>query len=279
TAAPPPTTASPSTTAPPPSTTAPPPVQEAGGPPPLDPAPISLWLSASRVTDKEPTELVAVLVNHDGSEATFGVAARIDRWDGQSWVPHRLLAMCLDHWFCTATPQALGPMVVNSIGLSARVDTPGPTERFSTKGLDQGWYRISQTANEGLVAATILQVVAGADPVAPLVSVDMPAISIAPVLVKPTGTIVGMLRPLVPGINSIAEVERALAGLAETAALERWDGRDWKPIATIALKPAASDPLSRSAELPALAEGDYRLVRAGPNGAHIGRFWVTAAAA
>jgi hypothetical protein len=244
----------------------------------LEPAPISLWLSASRVDDKQPTELVAVLVNRDGPNATFGVAARIDRWDGQAWVPHRLLAMCLDHWFCTAEPQALGEMVVNSIGLSARAGTPGPSERFSTKGLDKGWYRISQMANEGNVAAAILQVVPGADSVAPLVPVDKPAILITPVLVKPTGVTVQLLPPLVPGVNSVGELERAIAGLAETASIERWDGRDWKPIADIALRPSPSEPLGRNADLPALAEGDYRLVRVGTNGPHTGRFWVTVAA-
>jgi len=277
TAEPPPTTTAPPTTTTPPTTTSPA-AQEQRAPPPLEPAPISLWLSASRVTDKEPTELIAVLVNRSGPEAIFGVAARIDRWDGGSWVPHRLLAMCLDHWFCTAEPQALGDIVVNSIGLSARPGTPGPSERFSTKGLDKGWYRISQMANEGVVAAAILQVVPGAASVAPLVPVDKPAILIKPVLVKPTGATVQLLPPLVPGVNSIGELERAVAGLAETASIERWDGHAWKPVADIALKPSPTDTLSRNADLPALAEGDYRLVRIATNGPHTGRFWVTVAA-
>ncbi|HUP76795.1 MAG TPA: hypothetical protein VM282_27415 [Acidimicrobiales bacterium] len=38
------------------------------------------------------------------------------------------------------------------------------------------------------------------------------------------------------------------------------------------------NPLERTAEIPPLAEGDYRLVRVGPDGAHTGRFWVTDAA-
>src|SRR5215211_3643071 len=113
-----PTAAPPTTPASAP-TTAAPPASEQGGPPPLEPAPISLWLSASRVTDKEPTELVAVLVNHNGPNATFGVAAQIDRWDGESWVPHRVVETCLNYWFCTGGLHPYGEaIVIRAIGLS-----------------------------------------------------------------------------------------------------------------------------------------------------------------
>ena len=247
-------------------------------PPPLERAPFSLWLSASRVSDKEPSELVAVLVNHNGPAATFGVAARLDRWDGRSWVPHRVVETCLAFWFCTGGLHPAGDeIVIRTIGLQPPAGGVGPSERFSTKGLDKGWYRISQKANEGVVATAILQVVPGADPIAPLDPVDKPAIMIAPVLVKPSGATVLLLPPLVPGVRSSGEREPAVAGLAETAALERWDGHGWQPMTDVALKPSPTEPLSHNAELPALAEGDYRLVRAGPNGAHTGRFWVTGA--
>ena len=53
------------------------PVEEPGGvaevappPAPAD-APFSLWLSAERVPEG-PAELVAILVNHEGVDATFG---------------------------------------------------------------------------------------------------------------------------------------------------------------------------------------------------------------
>lgn len=80
------------------------------------------------------------------------------------------------------------------------------------------------------------------------------------------------------GALSLSDVERAVAGLAETAAVERWDGRNWQPSAEVTLQPLDVNPLERTAEIPPLAEGDYRLVRVGPDGAHTGRFWVTDAA-
>ncbi|HUP76794.1 MAG TPA: hypothetical protein VM282_27410 [Acidimicrobiales bacterium] len=134
---------------------------------------------------------MAALVNHNGPDATFGVAASIDRWDGEEWVPHRRLVMCLDHWFCTAEPQGLDEeFAVPLIGLGARVGAAGPAERFTTKGLARGWYRISQTAHEGFVAAALLQVVDGVGQIAPLVPLGEPAISIAPALVAPAGATV-----------------------------------------------------------------------------------------
>jgi hypothetical protein len=243
-------------------------------PPPLDPSSFSLWLSASQVTDREPVELVAALVNHDGTNATFGVAASIDRWDGRAWLPHRQLVMCLDHWFCTAEPRKIGEIDgVPSIGLSATLGSAGPPERFTTKGLTRGWYRLSQAANETLVARAIFELATDAAPIAPLEPMDEPMISVAPVVVptKPTSV---RLTPLVKGAHALTELERAVAGLAETSAVQRWNGHTWQPVATLPLRPVDQQPLGRQVELPALEEGAYRLVRSGPNGDHTGRFWV-----
>jgi hypothetical protein len=249
---------------------------DASGPPPGTPAsPFSLWLSAERVPPG-PVELVAVLVNREGVEAIFGVAAKIDRWDGREWVPYGELVMCMDHWHCTARVQSPGEVIdVPAIGLSAEPGRPGPVERFTTDGLDTGWYRISQEANEGIVAAAILEITDDASAPAPLVPIDAPAISVTPAVLSPDGGAVD-LYPLIPaptGAQSREDVLEAIRGLSQTARLERWNGSSWEAIGDVKTREAESD-LTRSVELPPLPEGEYRLVREGPNGPHIGRFWV-----
>jgi hypothetical protein len=62
--------------------------------------------------------------------------------DGEQWVPHGKFKLCLDHWHCTATLQPPGELIlVEDIGLPATKGAPWPMERFSTAGLDPGWYR------------------------------------------------------------------------------------------------------------------------------------------
>lgn len=246
-------------------------------PPALPASPFSLWLSAERVPPG-PVDLVAVLVNHDGIDATFGVAAKVDRWDGREWLPYGDLVMCMDHWHCTARVQPPEDVVsVPGIGLSAEPGRPGPVERFTIDGLDAGWYRISQEANEGVVAAAALEVAEDAPVPAPLVPVNAPAISVAPALMLPDGGEIH-LYPLIPaptGAQSREDVQEAIRGLSEVALIERWDGSSWRAAGDVRLR-EADDDLSRSAELPSLPEGEYRLVREGPDGPHIGHFWVDA---
>ena len=239
---------------------------------------MSLWLSAREVPPG-PIELVAALVNHTGVEATFGVAATVDRWEDGSWVAHRQLVMCMDHWHCTAEMKAPGEgLAVEAIGLSATLDRVGPVERFTTDGLGVGWYRISQEANEGIVASGVIEVAEDAAPPAPLAPVDDPSISVSPPVVAPSSAATVDLSPLIPapsGSQSIGDVEDAVDGLAETAAVQRWDGADWEPVTDVELLPTGSQgsALHRSADLPVLREGEYRLVRSGPHGDHVGRFW------
>jgi hypothetical protein len=244
-------------------------------PPALPASPYSLWLSADRVSPG-PVELVAVLVNHGGVEATFGVAAKVDRWDGNEWIAYGDLVMCMDHWHCTARVQPPGEVRgVPAIGLSAEPRRSGPVERFTTDGLDVGWYRISQEANEGIVAAAILEVAADGSEPAPLVSVDAPAISVTPPLVSPDGGEIHVY-PLIPapsGVQSREDVQSAIRGLTEVARLERWDGSSWEAAGDVELH-MTDDDLARLADLPRLTEGEYRLVREGPVGPHIGHFWV-----
>jgi hypothetical protein len=246
------------------------------GPPPALPAsPFSLWLSAERVPPG-PVDLVALLVNHEGADAIFGVFATVDRWNGDEWEPYGELVMCMDHWHCTARIQPPGEIDgVPALGLSAEPGRPGPVERFTTGGLDVGWYRISQEANEGIVAAAVVEIAEGVPAPVPLVSIDAPAISVAPALVSPAGGEI-YLYPLIPtptGAQSREDVLQAIRGLSEVARIERWDGSTWEPAGEIQLI-AAADDLARTAELPPLPEGEYRLVRDGPDERHTGNFWV-----
>ena len=247
-------------------------------PPPTAQGQFSLWLSATRVPP-EPVELVAVLVNNAGTEATFGVAANVDRWNGQDWAPHGRLAMCMDHWHCTAKVQSSdGDLAVPAIGLSASRGRPGPVERFTTAGLTTGWWRISQQANEGVVAAGFLEVADGAARPAPLSPTDVPSISVTPVLVPAQGGPITLF-PLVPakdGTQSLSDVEEAVAGLAETATVEQWHEGRWNHVAdiTLAVQPEGAG-LERTADLPPLQPGEYRIVRAGNDQPHTGRLWVT----
>jgi hypothetical protein len=246
------------------------------GPPPPPTSPVTLWLSADRVP-LGPVALVGVLVDHEGVAATFGVFAEVEHWDGSEWRSYGHLVMCMDHWHCTARIESEGSGVaVPGIGLGPRKGAPGPIERFTTEGLDVGWYRISQTANEGVVARGIFEVADGAPLPASLVNVDAPAISISPALVSPGGDEVN-LYPLIPapsGSQSRDDILRAIDGLSETARIERWDGTAWDVVATVDLFRVPGDSLPRSATVPSLEPGGYRLVRDGPEGPHVGHFWV-----
>jgi hypothetical protein len=148
-------------------------------------------------------------------------------------------------------------------------------ERFTTDGLDIGWYRISQEANEGIVAAAVFEIAEGAPAPPPLVSTDAPAISVTPALVSPDGAEID-LYPLIPalrGAQSREDVLEAIRGLSEVARIERWSGSTWEAAGEIQLN-EEEDDLARSAKLLPLPEGEYRLVREGPEGRHTGHFWV-----
>jgi len=168
-----------------------------------------------------------------------------------------------------------------SIGLSATAERSGPAERFTTAGLDPGWYRIRQRANEQVIATGILHVADGAPSPAPLPPTDQPAISLNPALVGPHGGRITAL-PILPTSGNgqtIDDVVAATANLAETASIDRWDGKDWHMQTTIELHPGtegAGPHVDRTASLPALPAGAYRFVRHPADGHadHTGRFWV-----
>jgi hypothetical protein len=253
------------------------PVVSNHAPPPVAAAPVSLWLSAARVPTG-PVELVALLVNDRTADVMFGVYAKVDRWNGDAWVPAGQLVMCMDHWHCTAQIlPPVGSVAVPSIGLSPQPGVPGPVERFTTDGLQSGWYRISQVANEGITAAAVLEIADDAPAPAPLVPVDRSAISVSPALLSPTGGKV-MLYPLISagtGAQSRQDVEEAIRGLSETARIERWDGSSWTAVQNVDLEKTGNDDLVRSTTLPPLPLGVYRLLREGPEMPHAGSFWVS----
>jgi hypothetical protein len=249
-----------------------------GGPPKTSSSPVSLWLSSDRVPPR-PAELVAVLVNRGTRNVVFGVNATVDRWDGDGWTPAGEIVMCMDDWHCTARIERPGASgAIPAIGLAPRPGGSGPIERFTTGGLGVGWYRISQVANEGVVASAVFEVANDAPAPSPLVPVDQPNISISPALVSPAGGSV-VLYPLIPapsGSQSREDIESAIAGLSETARIERWTGT-WEGVAVVKLN-ADADEFGRSAGLPPLSPGHYRLVREGPGMDHVGDFWISAAA-
>jgi hypothetical protein len=241
--------------------------------PPAEPdSPISLWLSADRVPPG-PIEVVASVVDHGGTDVSFGVGAVVERWSGTAWQVVGGMSMCLDHWYCTATVQPGNGMVgVEDIGLGASPGRPGAAERFTLDGLEPGWYRISHAADDGQVAAGIIEVTTDAPAPAPLAPVNGPAISMQPVLTPEGGTTV--ITPLLQGVSGtdLATIE---ARQSEDATIERWQDRTWVPAATVPLEPAADAGIgARTLRVPALVEGEYRVVRTGPDGEHVGRFWV-----
>ncbi|MBK5222478.1 MAG: carboxypeptidase regulatory-like domain-containing protein [Acidimicrobiia bacterium] len=238
---------------------------------------VSLWLSADRVPPGD-VEMAGVLVAHTDTPRTYGLRTQVDRWDGDQWVPHRQLVMCLDHWHCTAEMQPLGASVdVDDIGLAATRDGRGALERFTIRGLDEGWYRISHT--NGAEASGVFEIAEGAPEPAPLWPTDRPALSISPALVPATGATVA-ISPLIPasgGSQSAEDIERAVDGLADTATIERWEVDEWVPIDELDLELDPDGiPTGRAAVMPSLEPGAYRLVRTGPGEPHVGNFWMDA---
>lgn len=247
----------------------------AATPPPEPAADVSLWLSATEVPTG-PATIVSALVAHADTDAVFGVGAELERWDGRGWRPHRLVGLCLAEWRCVgelvADPEGFA---VNDIGLSATPERPGPAQSFSTDGLEEGWYRLVQgAALGGAPARAVFAVTDGAAATAPLPPTDRMSLVVEPVMVPPSGGRVDVAVVVLPdatGTTTSEDVAAAARALGDTAAVERWDGAAWAPVAEVEV-PA----LSRAAVmLPALDEGAYRVVRAGPDGDAFGTFWVT----
>jgi hypothetical protein len=127
------------------------------------------------------------------------------------------------------------------------------------------------------VAAAVLEIADDAPAPAPLVRIDHPAISVSPALLSPAGGEV-TLYPLIPapaGAQSREDIVEATRGLSETARIARWDGSSWTAVQNVVLQRTGDVDFDRSAQLPPLPPGEYRLVRAGQDMPHAGSFWVS----
>lgn len=123
-------------------------------PPAVDAAAPHLWLSATDIPTAG-ADVAVQLVDPTRAGDTYGVAAQVERWDGERWVDPVHAALCTDFWGCTG--EIGGSGAVPDIGLSAESGR-GPLTWLRVEGLEPGWYRLSQTANEGTVATASFRV-------------------------------------------------------------------------------------------------------------------------
>lgn len=256
--------------------------------PPAEPdAPFSLWISADAVPTGD-AEVMAALVAHEDVADVFGALVSVEVWDGEAWQDRGHLVACLVGWQCTSTVERGGEVAVPAIGLSAQVGRPGPLFRLSAEGLEPGWYRLSQTSNDGLVATGVLEVRDGAEEPVPLGALEDEQLFVTPGLLPTTGGQVD-LNPYTPpdenGYGSIEDVVEAFEGAAETARVERWDGSAWVAVVEVPLAEPDIEGLpegsyqQRTAVVPALGPGAHRMVREGPSRSWTGQFWVVEDAA
>jgi len=252
--------------------------QEVAAPPPEPPAAVSLWLSAEEVPPG--AEMVAVPVGDPAVPVEFGVAVYVDRWMGDRWASLGGAEMCLDHWFCTATfAPTDGSLGVHEISIGL-----GVPQRFTTAGLEPGWYRLNQTGYGGLTVRGVFEVSVDAAEPAPLAPTNTASISVRPVLVESEGetvTLTLLVPPQDEASQSVEDIAAATEGLAGDVTVERWTQQRWETVVRLPVTdPPGTDPamnqLADTVEIPPLAAGAYRLVREGPAGSHYGSFWVPA---
>lgn len=244
--------------------------------PPPDSGPITLWLSERRIPVGG-ADLVAVLRNAGLDEAIFGVGAAIDRWTDGGWAPFGTAVMCLDFWNCLGTITAEGETpFVRLIGLPVAPGGIGRTEWLRVEGLEPGWYRLRQIANEGFEATGTFEVVDRKIDLVPVGDVSEVRLSVYPALLSPDGGAATIA--LLGGVGG----DETPAGdssdqLTPSAELQHWAGDDWETLATVPVTPAPpGHPHAGVVEVPALSPGAYRVVRFLPDGKAVpGLFWVT----
>ena len=264
-------------------------------PPAVDRTAAHLWLSAEQVPP-EGGDLAVVLVDPGRSGDTWGVAADVDRWDGAGWERLDRARVCMDFWDCVG--QIGGVDAVEDIGLTAA--PVGPLTWLRTGALDPGWYRLTQTSDEGTVAAGRFEVRAGAEAV-PMADADSVREGDARLVVEPTVLFASdALRaaeaeyPVLQVSTSVPtdlSSERVIAVRASADAgaaprawqdgrirIERWDGERWIDASELQLggmSPGigADDPILFTFDDP--PPGAYRIVVLTEAATLEGRFWVT----
>lgn len=230
-------------------------------PPPPEPASaVSIWLSAESVP--EGTDMVAVVVNDSAEELVFGATAELERWDGTAWVPSGGINLCLPS--CTPPSfESAVPTMSDGWGASPTPGNPGPAMRFSTDGLDDGWYRLVQGPASG-----VFEIADDAPAPAPLWSLDTASVQPSPALTGLRGTRVAL--------------GAVTADVSDYATVERWDGAAWQPTTSVPLSRPAAAPSDVFADIPGLEPGEFRLVLTdfedGEQGESVwGNFWVAGA--
>lgn len=238
----------------------------AAGPPPPEPSrPVVVQVLPAVVA---PGDVVtAVLVAEEPNDLTFGVGARVDRWDGREWRRAGEVGLCLVEWACVGeVTDGLGG--VNDIGLSAAPDQPGPATVLSTEGLEDGWYRLVQEAalDRGL-ATGVFEVRAGAAGAPPLPDAESVRLTVDPVVVPPAGGVVRLVTEVPAGDDgtlTAEDIEAVDSALAPSALLQRWDGARWADVGEVPVGEREADlgaEWGSPVALPELEEGSYRLVR------------------
>lgn len=265
-------------------------------PPPVDRSQAHLWLGAEEVPP-DGGDLPVVIVDPTSAGDTWGVAAEVDRWDGAGWVRHDAARVCMDFWGCVG--QIGGVDAVEAIGLSAA--PVGPLTWLGTDGLDPGWYRLTQTSNEGTVAAGQFEVRAGApavpeaeheegahlvvEPTVLFSSDALRSAEPAPVLPPPSTSVptdLTLQRDI--AVRATSDLGGAPRGWQDgRTRIERWDGDAWVDASDLQLGGVSTgigpdDPVVRTLDDP--PPGAYRVLvdpdaGADPVVALQGRFWVT----
>lgn len=246
---------------------APAPVQP---PPAVDRSKPHLWLSASAVPPAG-ADLAVIIVDPTAGGDTWGVAATVQRWDGERWVALDRAKVCLDFWACTGEIGGSGD--VEDIGLDGGSGM-GPLTWLRTGRLDPGWYRLVQTGNDGTVAAGQFEVRPGAPAQPPRDEAGKPHLSLeAPLRLATMSSSLAIVRPVEEGAKLPDGWDTWMP------VIQQWNGTGWTlgfMGADLNLTPT-DDPTSGpgwSIDLGNWPPGAYRLVLAGPTESVEGRFWV-----
>lgn len=249
------------------------PLPLAEAPPPAEWSPVTLWVSATEVMPGA-VDLAAAVVNRSSSDADYGLLAKIERWDGREWVSHRNIVLCVDRWSCVARPTPPGQVLeVELIGLTAYANAVGPVLPFNLDGLDAGWYRISQTTNEGVVASAAIHVTPATQAAPAPLDLLEPRLSVNPGVIPSTGGV------LSHHFSDDVTVDRAVAAnnLSPTVDIERWTGLGWQPVTSVDVTPPKDGhgfDDTRDATIGPLPQAAYRLLRRQGDKTYVGNFWV-----
>jgi hypothetical protein len=216
---------------------------------------IGIW-----VDDASPSVgqlLSVVVVNRSQQGAELGVAAELERWVDDRWVATgRAVTLCLAEWRCDGEIGA-GTATVPLVGVTVLPGSVGPLLLLRIDDLQPGRYRLSQQANDGRVAAAVLDLEASShqpksapdDPIGydlEPTPILVPAHERADVALRAIGEDLG--RPptsLPPGRDLVVET---------------WDGGRWRPVATLE---GHLGPNGMELVLPPLAPGPHRIRTSG----------------